>query len=447
MFLRRGSATALNGSDVVEARGTSSFIHSHMGICQAAGRCCVNALSRLGLPARLIKHGRNLQSRAPLADGGGPVASGHLIRPRRGPRRRARAALACREPVRVHRHPRRTDRRAGADVAGPANRAMGHRGHDGRLAGLRRRESFLLASPDHVSHVAPQWRPLFATTAVLLALTEAAGLGPGDPSCPGKEERVMKVFVAGGSGTIGVPLVRALVAAGHQVTALTRSSSKRDELLALGASVAVADALNREALIAAVEAARPTHVVHQLTALPKGGPRRPSDLEATNRLRIDGTRNLLEAAIHAGARAIRRRLVCDAVGSRTGSAGSHDDAAAAVRSMETPGAGRDPARLDRRRRPSLRAVLRSRDAVDRCDDRDGAEAPAAGRPRRRRTTAADPRGGRGQRDAAGARPGARRRRLRHRGRSRGEHDRDRRDDRGIHRVAGAAQSASAGCRG
>jgi hypothetical protein len=34
---------------------------------------------------------------------------------------------------------------------------------------------FLLASPDHVAHVAPQWRTLFATTAVLLALSEAVG--------------------------------------------------------------------------------------------------------------------------------------------------------------------------------------------------------------------------------------------------------------------------------
>jgi nucleoside-diphosphate-sugar epimerase len=112
----------------------------------------------------------------------------------------------------------------------------------------------------------------------------------------------MSVFVAGGSGAIGVPLVRALVTAGHQVTALTRSSNKRDELRALGATAAVADALNREALIAAVEAAHPTHVIHQLTALPKEGPRRPGDLDATNRLRIDGTRNLLDAAISARAR-------------------------------------------------------------------------------------------------------------------------------------------------
>src|SRR5215510_13727828 len=105
----------------------------------------------------------------------------------------------------------------------------------------------------------------------------------------------MNVFVAGGSGTIGRPLVRALVDAGHQVTALTRSAAKTDELRRLGASVAVADALDRDALAAAVRNARPTHVIHQLTALPKDGVRREGDLAATNRLRIEGTRHLLDA--------------------------------------------------------------------------------------------------------------------------------------------------------
>jgi nucleoside-diphosphate-sugar epimerase len=113
----------------------------------------------------------------------------------------------------------------------------------------------------------------------------------------------MRIFVAGASGTIGVPLVRALVTAGHQVTAQTRSPGKQAELRALGATPAVADALDRDALIAAVVSARPTHVIHQLTALPKDGTvRRPRDLEATNRLRTEGTRNLLDAAIKAGAR-------------------------------------------------------------------------------------------------------------------------------------------------
>ena len=111
----------------------------------------------------------------------------------------------------------------------------------------------------------------------------------------------MKIFVAGASGTIGIPLVRALVAAGHQVTALTRSPGKQDELRRLGATPALADALDSEALSRVVASAKPTHVIHQLTALPKEGPSSTSDLIATNRLRIDGTRNLLDASVRVGA--------------------------------------------------------------------------------------------------------------------------------------------------
>ena len=88
------------------------------------------------------------------------------------------------------------------------------------------------------------------------------------------------------------------------------------------------------ALIAAVETAYPTHVIHQLTALPKDGARRLGDLAATNRLQIDGTRNLLEAAISAGA----QRLIVGsfAVLSPRNEVDSapRDQAAAAVRSME-----------------------------------------------------------------------------------------------------------------
>jgi nucleoside-diphosphate-sugar epimerase len=111
----------------------------------------------------------------------------------------------------------------------------------------------------------------------------------------------MRVFVAGGSGTIGVPLVKALVRAGHQVTATTRSPEKQPMLRALGATPAVVDALDAEALAAVVRAAAPTHVIHQLTALPRAGIKRASELEPTNRLRDEGTRNLLNAAIAARA--------------------------------------------------------------------------------------------------------------------------------------------------
>src|SRR6186997_1623729 len=69
--------------------------------------------------------------------------------------------------------------------------------------------------------------------------------------------RIMKVFVAGASGTIGVPLVRALVASGHQVFAMTRSPEKQQSLRALGATPLVADALDAAALTQALINARP----------------------------------------------------------------------------------------------------------------------------------------------------------------------------------------------
>jgi len=72
-------------------------------------------------------------------------------------------------------------------------------------------------------------------------------------------------------------------------------------------------------------------VIHQLTALPKDGPRRTSDIEATNRLRMDGTRNLLQAAIGAHA----RRFIVGSFAPLAGSApATASRGAAAVRSME-----------------------------------------------------------------------------------------------------------------
>jgi nucleoside-diphosphate-sugar epimerase len=114
----------------------------------------------------------------------------------------------------------------------------------------------------------------------------------------------MNIFVAGATGTLGLPLVRALVAQGHHVVGMTRSPKKRGLLEGMGASAALADALDAEALEQAVRAAAPTHVVHLLTALPKNGPMRAADLVSTNELRIKGTANLLRAAIAAGAKRI-----------------------------------------------------------------------------------------------------------------------------------------------
>jgi nucleoside-diphosphate-sugar epimerase len=120
----------------------------------------------------------------------------------------------------------------------------------------------------------------------------------------------VKVFVAGASGAIGRPLVRQLVAAGHEVTGTTRRADRAEEIRAAGATAAVCDVFDREALTAAVAAARPEAVVNQLTSLPRRyDPRKASFYEQTNRVRLEGGHNLVEAARQAGA----RRLVTQSI--------------------------------------------------------------------------------------------------------------------------------------
>lgn len=111
----------------------------------------------------------------------------------------------------------------------------------------------------------------------------------------------MKVFIAGASGAVGKPLVRQLVASGHEVVGMTRSRAEVVE--SLGATAAVADAFDAEAVCAAVTGAQPDVVVNELTDLDRPlNPRKYDQwLEGTNRLRREGTRNLVQAACDAGA--------------------------------------------------------------------------------------------------------------------------------------------------
>ncbi|HEV8347092.1 MAG TPA: NAD(P)-dependent oxidoreductase [Vicinamibacterales bacterium] len=109
----------------------------------------------------------------------------------------------------------------------------------------------------------------------------------------------MKVLIAGATGAIGRPLVRALVRQGHEVIGLTRTAAKRPLVESLGARAAIADALDGDRLAQVVAEVAPSHVVHLLTALPAAGPMRARDLRPTNALRVHGTANLLRAAIAA----------------------------------------------------------------------------------------------------------------------------------------------------
>lgn len=108
----------------------------------------------------------------------------------------------------------------------------------------------------------------------------------------------MKVFVAGATGALGKQLVPMLVASGHEVTGMTRSSAKQDLVRQLGARTAVADALDPEAVAQVVAEAEPEVVIHELTAIDAGSVGRNIDkmFALTNRLRTQATDHLLGAA-------------------------------------------------------------------------------------------------------------------------------------------------------
>ena len=113
----------------------------------------------------------------------------------------------------------------------------------------------------------------------------------------------MWIFLAGATGVFGRRLFPQLLAAGHQVSAMTRSPQKCQGLRELGAEPVLADALDAEAVQIALTAARPQVVIHQLTALPaRIDPRRMErDFAVNDRLRSEGTRILVQASQQAGA--------------------------------------------------------------------------------------------------------------------------------------------------
>ena len=114
----------------------------------------------------------------------------------------------------------------------------------------------------------------------------------------------MRVFVAGATGAIGKRLAPQLLAAGHEVVAMTRSPQKAEWLRSVGAEPVVADALDAASVGKAVERARPEVVIHELTSLSASGSLRRFDdqFAATNLLRTKGTDLLLEAAVASGAK-------------------------------------------------------------------------------------------------------------------------------------------------
>jgi nucleoside-diphosphate-sugar epimerase len=116
----------------------------------------------------------------------------------------------------------------------------------------------------------------------------------------------MRVFLAGGTGVIGRALVPQLREAGHDVTAMTRYESRAEKLRDQGVEPVVCDAFDTDGVARAVAAARANVVVNQLTDIPDAiNPRKMAEqFETNDRLRTEGTRNLMQAAEAVGARRV-----------------------------------------------------------------------------------------------------------------------------------------------
>src|ERR1700733_7527733 len=114
----------------------------------------------------------------------------------------------------------------------------------------------------------------------------------------------MRIFLAGARGAVGRRLTPLLLADGHSVTGTTRSAAKAAELGAQGVTPVVLDVFDAGALRNAVVKGRPEIVIHQLTDLPQvfDPAQMAASRQRNTRLRIEGTANLVAAAVTAGVR-------------------------------------------------------------------------------------------------------------------------------------------------
>ena len=114
----------------------------------------------------------------------------------------------------------------------------------------------------------------------------------------------MRIFVAGATGVIGVRLVPLLVTGGHTVAGMTRSPGQAGLLRELGAEPVICDVFDLAALTRTVAAFGPEVVFHQLTDLPVAAADLGRFSDRNDRIRGEGTRNLLAAAATAKAQRV-----------------------------------------------------------------------------------------------------------------------------------------------
>jgi uncharacterized protein YbjT (DUF2867 family) len=111
------------------------------------------------------------------------------------------------------------------------------------------------------------------------------------------------IFLAGASRGVGLEIAKCLTEQQMQVTALLRSPNPSPELAAMGIKVALGDALDTDAVLAAMTGGEPIYaVISTIGGLPKDG----------ERADYLGNKNLIDAAVKAG---VQKFILVSSIGS------------------------------------------------------------------------------------------------------------------------------------
>lgn len=141
----------------------------------------------------------------------------------------------------------------------------------------------------------------------------------------------MRIFLAGATGLIGVRLLELMLADGHVIAGMTRTLAKIEGLRTAGVTPVLCDLFDRPALIAAVQDFEPDLVVHQVTDLPDQIENLAEFLPRNNRVRGEGTQNLLAAAKAANAPGFLAQSIAWRTGPGTGPVlNAHEDAVISI---------------------------------------------------------------------------------------------------------------------
>ena len=128
----------------------------------------------------------------------------------------------------------------------------------------------------------------------------------------------MRIFLAGATGLIGIRLLRLMLAEGHVIAAMTRTPQKIDALRAPGVFPVLCDVFDARSLAGAIKDFQPDLVVHQVTDLPDEIEKLSEFLPRNDRVRSEGTRNLLRAAEAARASGFLAQSIAWRTGPGTG---------------------------------------------------------------------------------------------------------------------------------